>query len=63
MKTIKAGAKGDVVKVWQIIVGLHPSGVFDTKTERATKEFQRKHNLTVDGIVGDKSWSAGLKSL
>ena len=63
MKTIKAGAKGDVVKVWQIIVGLPPGGVFDTKTERATKDFQRKHNLTVDGIVGDKSWNAGLKSL
>ena len=63
MKTIKAGAKGDAVKVWQIIVGVYPDGVFGTKTERATKEFQRKHNLTVDGIVGDKSWSAGLKSL
>ena len=63
MKTIKAGAKGDVVKIWQIIVGLPPGGVFDTKTERATKDFQRKQNLTVDGIVGDKSWSAGLKSL
>ena len=63
MKTIKSGSKGNAVKVWQIIVGVYPDGVFGTKTERATKEFQRKHNLTVDGIVGDKSWSAGLKSL
>ena len=56
MKTIKSGSKGNAVKVWQIIVGVYPDGVFGTKTERATKEFQRKHNLTVDGIVGDKTW-------
>ena len=31
-------------------------GDFGTKTEKAVKEFQKKHGLVVDGIVGKKTW-------
>jgi len=37
----------------------HPiviDGDFGTETEAKVKEFQRGHNLTVDGIVGAKTW-------
>lgn len=63
MKTIKKGSKGNVVKVWQIIVGVTSDGIFGSGTETATKTWQKKHGLTADGIVGPKSWKVGLESL
>lgn len=33
------------------------SGKFDLETEEAVKEFQKKNNLRVDGIVGPLSWA------
>ena len=32
-------------------------GRLGKKTRKAIKAFQRKHHLTVDGVVGDKTWS------
>lgn len=32
-------------------------GKFGAKTEEAVKEFQRKHGLKVDGIVGENTWA------
>ncbi len=63
MDTIRRGSSGKIVKVWQVIVGVTPDGIFGSGTEAATKEFQRCYNLSVDGIVGQKSWKAGLESL
>lgn len=50
--------RGDEVKDLQkrlAQVGLDPGpadGVFGPKTEKAVKEFQKKHSLVVDGIAG-----------
>jgi len=33
-------------------------GDFGAKTEARVKDFQRNNNLTVDGIVGPKTWQA-----
>ena len=63
MPTIKKGSKGKAVKVWQIIVGAEPDGIYGAKTEAATKTFQKNNGLTVDGIVGRNSWKAGLESV
>ena len=63
MPTIKKGSKGKAVKIWQIIVGVKSDGDFGSKTEEATKEFQKRNGLETDGIVGDKSWRAGLESV
>jgi len=62
MKTIKKGSKGTAVKIWQIIVGVEPDGDFGSKTDTATRNWQKKNGLSVDGIVGAKSWKAGLES-
>jgi len=32
-------------------------GVFGKRTQAAVMDFQRKHALTVDGIVGPKTWA------
>lgn len=63
MKTIKRGAKGNAVKVWQIIVETNPDGIFGSGTESATRTWQKSKGLSVDGIVGPASWKTGLESL
>ena len=63
MVTIQRGSKGASVKVWQIIVGTTPDGIFGKDTLVKTRTFQNNHHLVVDGIVGKNSWKAGLTSL
>lgn len=63
MPTLKNGSSGKAVKLWQIIIGVTADGSFGAKTLAATKTFQKNHGLTVDGIVGNKSWKAGLESV
>ncbi len=63
-KTIRKGDRGADVERWQTILasqGFDPNGidgVFGNGTARATREFQRAHGLTPDGIVGRNTWSA-----
>ena len=63
MDTIRRGSNGKIVKVWQVIVGVTPDGIFGSATESATKAFQKEFNLVADGIVGNKTWNVGLKML
>lgn len=63
MDTIKKGSRGKAVKIWQIIIGTNPDGIFGTETEAATKAFQGRQGLSVDGIVGIHSWKIGLESI
>lgn len=58
MPTIKQGATGQAVSVWQGVVGVKVTGVFDAATVAATKQWQAAHGLTADGVVGPKSWTA-----
>lgn len=65
MDTIRKGSKGKAVKIWQVILGYTGSkidGIFGSGTEADTKTWQKAHGLTADGIVGAKSWKAGLES-
>ena len=63
MKQIKKGSKGNAVKVWQIIIGETADGVFGEKTLQKSLAFQKKKGLVQDGIIGQKTWKAGLESL
>lgn len=63
MPMIKQGSKGKAVKIWQVIVGVTADGEYGPQTLAATKVFQGKYGLEVDGIVGPKSWKAGLNSV
>jgi peptidoglycan hydrolase-like protein with peptidoglycan-binding domain len=61
--TIKKNSSGDAVRLAQQILtdyGYDPGpvdGAFGTKTEQAVKQFQTDFLLTVDGIVGPKTWA------
>lgn len=55
---LKKGSKGEAVKQLQTLLGCRPDGDFGPTTERMVKEWQSKHGLVADGIVGDKTWAA-----
>ncbi|MGE3800094.1 MAG: M15 family metallopeptidase [Candidatus Kapaibacterium sp.] len=66
MKALKVGSRGSSVKDWQFFligqgytIGV-ADGIFGKKTETATKEFQAKHNLTADGIVGNQTFAKAM---
>lgn len=61
--TLKYGDKGNNVRALQTALNLHNSklavdGKFGTATRDAVKRFQRRRNLTVDGIVRKAMWRA-----
>lgn len=53
----KKGSRGEGVKQIQIALHLYPDGIFGALTEEAVKEFQKEHNLTIDGIVGPNTFN------
>jgi hypothetical protein len=58
MKTLKIGSKGDEVVLLQKKLGIETDGDFGPVTERTVKDFQSRHHLEPDGIVGNKTWAA-----
>lgn len=67
--TLRKGAEGESVKELQTRlndIGYDcgtVDGKFGNKTLAAVKEFQRKHGLTDDGVVGRQTWAELLKSI
>lgn len=68
--TIRRGAEGDLVDELQAVLNakygfsLDVDGSFGADTEAAVKAFQKSKGLTVDGIVGPKTWKAlGVKDI
>ena len=66
---LRRGSRGDSVsqiqfwlsEIAQGVSGITApavDGIFGACTERAVREFQQKYGLTVDGIVGQKTWDA-----
>lgn len=54
---LKRGVRSRNVKELQELLGIVADGHFGPKTEETVKNFQQKNNLTVDGIVGAKTWA------
>lgn len=65
--TIRRGSTGKTVKVWQTILGIAPSGLFDASTEDETRRFQVEafpnEILEWDGIVGKNTWNKAFEAL
>jgi putative chitinase len=54
---LKKGDNNENVKLMQEKLGISPAVTnFGPKTEAAVKQFQTKHGLPADGIVGPKTW-------
>ena len=60
---IGRGMEGSAVEIWQKIIGVNADGDFGPATQAATTKFQSEHSLKSDGIVGKKTWKAGLETL
>ena len=62
---LKKGSKGDTVRAMQLLLlgygydlGIYGAdGDFGSDTDKAVKEFQREHDLEVDGEVGNLTWA------
>lgn len=62
MKTLKLLSEGSEVELLQGKLGIKVDGIFGPITEECVRQFQREHNLEVDGIVGKDTWAAlGVK--
>jgi peptidoglycan hydrolase-like protein with peptidoglycan-binding domain len=67
MKAIRKFFKGPEVKKWQFfLIGLGYSkviadGEFGNQTDVATKDFQQKHGLQPDGVVGNNTYSKAMQ--
>jgi peptidoglycan hydrolase-like protein with peptidoglycan-binding domain len=62
--TIKQGSTGDIVKVWQKILGppVVADGDFGPITKTSTAEWQTKHGLPPTGIVDNATWEKSTSS-
>lgn len=70
ISTLRRGDQGDAVADLQMLMNakfgykLDIDGDFGKATETAVKDFQKKHSLTPDGVVGRKTWTAlGVKDI
>jgi len=57
-RLIRLGSRGRAVTVAQRALGIKADGRFGPKTRAAVRAFQHQWHLTVDGIVGPKTWHA-----
>jgi GH25 family lysozyme M1 (1,4-beta-N-acetylmuramidase)/peptidoglycan hydrolase-like protein with peptidoglycan-binding domain len=60
LKTIRWGSVGQRVGIAQKYLGVTPDNVFGNQTLKATKEFQKRKGLDVDGVIGQQTWKALL---
>ena len=59
----QASVSGVPVSSIQRALGIRVTGVYDARTKRAVRAFQRRHHLTADGVVGPRTLAAlGLRS-
>lgn len=55
---LRFGARGNLVKGIQAILGVSADGVWGNNTEKAIRNFQSRNGLSVDGIVGENTYKA-----
>jgi peptidoglycan hydrolase-like protein with peptidoglycan-binding domain len=66
VSVLKKKAKGDAVRALQGVLNAHGfdcgevDGSFGAKTDAAVRAFQKARGLTVDGIVGEDTWTTLL---
>ncbi|MEH1951164.1 MAG: peptidoglycan-binding domain-containing protein [Nostoc sp.] len=63
LPTLYFGSSGIAVRALQQLLvsngyGVRVDGIFGALTETAVKAFQNQQNLGVDGVVGQRTWSA-----
>ena len=57
---LRLGAKGNAVKLVQLIVGADPDGVWGPKTDTAVRAWEKKYRLEEDGLFDKPDWQVAL---
>ncbi len=65
VEKLQKGSRGETARALQLLLigsgtscgGSGADGIFGADTETAVKSFQKRHGLTVDGIVGRNTWA------
>lgn len=62
LPTLKRGSEGRRVRILQAVLKawgwkVTVDGIFGTRTAKAVREFQNKHDLTADEVVGRRTWT------
>ena len=57
---LRLGAKGNAVKLVQLIVGADPDGIWGPKTDAAVKAWEKKYRLEEDGLFDKPDWQVVL---
>lgn len=55
---LRVGSRGEHVRELQSRLGVPADGAFGVVTERAVRDFQQRHRLAVDGVVGPETLAA-----
>ena len=64
MAILKKGLRGEPVRRLQLKLGVEADGIFGPGTEKALKEYQKAHDLAVDGVAGPDTFAQmGLHEL
>ena len=67
LPVLRYGSKGVAVKLWQTLLTMRNfpcgeiDGDFGALTQAATNRLQEWAEISVDGVVGNESWTASLK--
>ena len=57
---LRLGAKGNAVKLVQLIVGADPDGIWGPKTDAAVRAWEKKYRLEEDGLFDKPDWQVAL---
>ena len=57
---LRLGAKGNAVKLVQLIVGADPDGISGPKTDATVKAWEKKYRLEEDGLFDKPDWQVAL---
>jgi peptidoglycan hydrolase-like protein with peptidoglycan-binding domain len=67
LSTIRLNSTGDIVKIAQYMLNYaergKADGIFDDRFAAEVGDWQAKHNLTADYIIGPNTWSAMAKAM
>lgn len=65
LPVLRIGCTGDAVRIWQGILGIKVTGVFDEDTRVQTLRYQQDHPSCghPDAVVARKTWTTGLDGL
>jgi len=59
---LKKGSKNyDAVKYLQSLLKINSDGIFGNGTDKAVRNLQKKQGLSVDGVVGQQTWTKLIK--